>query len=690
MTGVDRRGEVASGLGGLLTVLAASLLAWLAVWTGSDALWAAAFQTAGVIGIWFLCWIQVHQLRLIAEERLEVAELERQRTEKLGGVQTIFQEEELDQMEKLAMGRRLRSIEKFLVPVVALLIAGLHVLGGLVLFKVVKFGPLTDEIATDLSASRPAAFFALGIAFGLFMFSRYAMGMSRLHDWATLRAGGNYLFGAATANLAVFVVLLCAMSGMGHFEDYLVKIVAALLLLLAVEVVVNFVLDFYRPRVAGEAQRPFYDSRFLGMFSEPGGILNSLAKAVDYQFGFKVSETWFYKLLGKAVLPLLLVQVAVIFALTTIVVVPPGHQAVIEHYGKPTEATAGPGLHFTWPWPIDQVVMIPVERVQRIEVGFVSDARDAEKHLGDPILWTEKHYAKEYMLLVGDKHASKSAELPLNLLSMNMPVQWRVKDGAADVLRYYKQSADVASLIESIAYRELTRYAAEADLKDLLGDGGLKAAADLWQRIQTACDHAGDDGSGLGVQIVHLGIGGIHPPSDQQCASSFEEVVNAVEQRNTAILKAEGEAARTRIDAAGTQYVELYAAILAEDEARKANDPKLAEKTAVVEDMLRRVVGGQARQEVGNAAQETYQRVSREHASAEQFSVELIAYKAAPQIFLLRSYLQVLETGLSGARKFIVTVPNLDNMLYNLDVKPKSALDVLGAELRAADQSNGK
>ena len=64
---------------------------------------------AGGVGVWAITLIQLHQHRLVGEEQLEVAELERTRRDLLGGAKTIFREEELDQMETLAMGRRLRG-----------------------------------------------------------------------------------------------------------------------------------------------------------------------------------------------------------------------------------------------------------------------------------------------------------------------------------------------------------------------------------------------------------------------------------------------------------------------------------------------------------------------------------------------------------------------------------------------------
>src|SRR5437868_4653858 len=101
MVHTDRRGEAIAIFGALVSLAAAVLLGVLAIWCRSSSVWAASFQLAGATAIWALSLIQLHQHRLVAEERLEVAELERVRAEKLGGAQTIFDEEDIGQMEKL-------------------------------------------------------------------------------------------------------------------------------------------------------------------------------------------------------------------------------------------------------------------------------------------------------------------------------------------------------------------------------------------------------------------------------------------------------------------------------------------------------------------------------------------------------------------------------------------------------------
>ena len=47
------------------------------------------------------------------------------------------------------------------------------------------------------------------------------------------------------------------------------------------ELVVNFIIEFYRPRSLGES-RPVFESQLLSLFTEPGGVLRNIASALDY------------------------------------------------------------------------------------------------------------------------------------------------------------------------------------------------------------------------------------------------------------------------------------------------------------------------------------------------------------------------------------------------------------------------
>jgi regulator of protease activity HflC (stomatin/prohibitin superfamily) len=709
----DRRGEAAALLGGVLSLIATAVLGVLAVWSSSTAVWALSFQMLGTVGIWVLTLIQLHQQRLVAEERLEVADLEHQRRERLArhggsssGPVTIFEEQDLQQMEILTMGRRLAWIERIVVPVLAIGIALFHIAAGLaVLPWKYRLAAVSEAAAGPVEHASVILFFAGGIAFICFMISRYSLGMSKVGHWALLRAGGDYAFGAAATCLAVSISLIFVIGELPLVEKYLAYGIGVLMILVAAETIINFILDFYRPRIAGQIQRPFYDSRFVGMFSEPAGILKSVANAMDYQFGFKVSQTWFYQLLTKAMPKLVAFEIAVILALTSIVVVPPGHRALIEHFGKCDGVAAAPGIHFTWPWPIDRATVIEVERIRRLEVGYEVDEEKKNEPSEGPILWTKRHYKKEYLLLVADRNASSkrdprqentaleaadaASRAPVSLVSINMPVQWRVKAADQEVARFYTQGQKVDDLVESLAFRELTKYAAQADILDLLGKKGIESEQSLRDNLQRACDQSGTDGKGLGVEIVHVGIGGIHPPPDEEVAQTYEDVVSAFETRDSKIKEAEGEAARIRVSSAGLDWLALHQAIVAEDEAERSKSPDLPKRTADVERMLREVVGGNARSSAAYAELNAWKKVFEGRAAAQLYDVQLKAWEQAPRAYTLRSYLRLLEEGLKDIRKFMIVLADSGRIIYEIDLKPPLGLDTLTSEVNALE-SKGK
>lgn len=733
ISGIDKRGESVSILGFGVSLLGALTLAWLAIWghSSSPAVWGVALQMFGAAGIWVLCWLNQHQRRLIAEERLELDELERQRRDKLGGVQTIFEDDELEQMDALASGRRLRSIERIITPVGALLIAAYHVWAGIALMPFLwSFPPLAAspglpeflQDANNQDFLKFVLFFAGGISFATFMMARYALGLRRVAGFGGLRAGGSYLFGSSLLSFGLAISMIFVIVGFVSVDYWYAILVGAVMLMLAVETVTIFVLEIYRPRAGEEDARAFYDSRLLGFFSEPGGVAESVGKFADYQFGFKVSESWLYKLLSWQVPVLILLQVVILFILTMVVVVPPGHQAILLNFGNPAPVTAKPGLHFKMPWPVETAEIIPVQRVQFMELGHAPEGPDeSESNFLDrvkrlflerraareddgartnqvrkeAVLWTKPHFAEEYKLLVGERPSKRTEavgrsddQLPVNLLSVTMPVYWRVRSDDEAVIRYYREARDAAAIIESLAYQELTRYAASADLSDLLSDGGTRASVVIHERLQKACDTVGDDRGGLGVEIVYLSVGGIHPPPEEKVAEAYEQVVSAMEKREADVKRATAEASERRIKTAGSQWAQLRDLMQTEEAARAGGDDDLQDRTAAVERFLRETAGGEARSVVSEAVRASYAALMSEKAKAERYQQQVAAYETAPHTYLLRTYLASLTQALSPVRKYIIAIDDPSRVIIDSDLSPPGEFDVLKSEIARADKMN--
>ncbi len=120
--------------------------------------------------------------------------------------------------------------------------------------------------------------------------------------------------------------------------------------LMAAEIIFNFVLNLYRPRIADEVPRPAFDSRVLSLLSAPDSIVKSINEAVNYQFGFDITSSWGYQLLLRSTAWLILFGVFSLAALNTMVIVEP-HQQAIKLAGGSIVRNEVHKSGIMWKWP---------------------------------------------------------------------------------------------------------------------------------------------------------------------------------------------------------------------------------------------------------------------------------------------------------------------------------------------------
>jgi regulator of protease activity HflC (stomatin/prohibitin superfamily) len=71
--------------------------------------------------------------------------------------------------------------------------------------------------------------------------------------------------------------------------------------------------------------------------------------------------------------------------------------------------------------------------------------------------------------------------------------------------------------------------------------------------------------------------------------------------------------------------------------------------------------------------------VSDAEAKARVFGAEVAAYRAAPELYLQRRYLEILEEGLDLVRKFLI-VGDASNVIVEHDTHKEAGLDQVLAE----------
>jgi len=294
------------------------------------------------------------------------------------------------------------------------------------------------------------------------------------------------------------------------------------------------VFEVFRPRVKGREVRLVYESRLIGLLGSPGGLFSTAAQALDYQFGFKVSETWFFQFLNERLGRLALFWAGLFWVSTSMVFLEPSEQGLLERFGKPV-ASSGilePGWHLKFPWPIDNIQRFSVRSLQSINIGFEPDpAKERERTL----LWTVPHYKTEVHMLVASREqsaaeVSEGQTVPVNFLSVSIPVQYSIKN----VQDWAYNHTDPAQLLERVANREVVLYLVSVDMMKIMGEGRLNAADELLKRIQRVADEYK-----LGVSIAFVGLQDIHPPQgdkDRPVAAAFEREVGALAQKEALIL----------------------------------------------------------------------------------------------------------------------------------------------------------
>ncbi|GGD96591.1 hypothetical protein GCM10010911_64200 [Paenibacillus nasutitermitis] len=180
-------------------------------------------------------------------------------------------------------------------------------------------------------------------------------------------------------------------------------------------------------------------------------------------------------------------------------------RAAILTFGKYTGETTA-GLHFKWPYPIQQVIVVPAELTQRIYIGYRQD--------GNKITPVEE----EAMMITGDE----------NIVSADAVVQWKISniheylyniDNPEQFLRNASSSS-----IRSVIGSEKLDYAI-TDGKTEIQDKVRERLLELQGKYHT------------GMQIIDIKFQDIEPPSGQ-VEEAFREVTNAREEKNTKINNA--------------------------------------------------------------------------------------------------------------------------------------------------------
>jgi len=636
-------------------------LAVYARYSGGDL---AAMSAAIAVGIGSLVWFAL--LVLYDQHRRE--RIEAMEADSLAATESAAASAfDASNAELRPAGQRLELIVKWFIPGMSLLVGAMLLGIGYLRLAVGSHSALSHYGPDDFAAP---AFEVFGGGMGLviavvgFVFARFVSGMSKEPSWSALRAGAAQAVGAALLGLLLMVSLFVLSAKGPDWPHRLLQVVIPVAMMAGgLEIFFMFVLDVYRPRAPGEIMRPSFDSRILGFVAAPDKIAESIGEAINYQFGVDVTSSWFYQMLQKWAAWLLLFGVTTGWLMSTLVVIQPHQRAMILKFGKVADADVGPGLHVKWPWPIGQVVTPEhVIAVGENETRTVSTTTGVQvMHLGTnppdadtgPILWTTKHAALEKLHVVQPGRAGRDNELPgeLSMVAIEVPVHYTIRD----VERYTQIAApgQQQDLLESMGQAVVTRYVSTLSVDDVISAERSSLASNMRAELETAYGTL-NGGRGAGIELVFVGVAGVHPPRD--VAPAFEGVVQAQQARAKTIEIARGDEIRVLTEAAGSvelsrQIVEQLDAIDAMRDAGAA-EAEIAQAELAVQKLLEQA-GGEAGRQLLAASSDRWAVHMSERGKAALFAGQLAAYDAAPALYRSKAYFDALRVAMIGQRVYL-------------------------------------
>lgn len=175
----------------------------------------------------------------------------------------------------------------------------------------------------------------------------------------------------------------------------------------------------------------------------------------------------------------------------------PNQLGVVLRFGEYV-TQKGPGLHFRWPYPINEVLLPDVTRNNRIQIGMRSAVgRNASR------AQAIRDVPEESLMLTGDE----------NIVDVDFEVQWKINDAKSYLFNIQNPETTVKEVAEA-AMREIV---GQNNIERVLTEAREEVKAKVFKLIQKTLDEYKS-----GIEIVQVQLQKVDPPG--KVIGSFRDV----------------------------------------------------------------------------------------------------------------------------------------------------------------------
>ncbi len=193
--------------------------------------------------------------------------------------------------------------------------------------------------------------------------------------------------------------------------------------------------------------------------------------------------------------------------------VEPEEVGIVLRFGRYDRA-AQPGLNYKFPFPIETVQKVPVQRQLKEEFGFrtASAAIRTRYEVGD--------FSRESLMLTGD----------LNVAVVEWIAQFRVRDP----YKFLFKVREVLNTFRDLNEAVMREVVGDRSVNEVLTVGRQEVASEVEKRLQALCDEYE-----TGIKVEQIVLQDVNPPDAVK--PSFNEVNQAQQEREKMINEAKSE-----------------------------------------------------------------------------------------------------------------------------------------------------
>lgn len=333
-------------------------------------------------------------------------------------------------------------------------------------------------------------------------------------------------------------------------------------------------------------------------------------------------------------------------------------QALVLRFGKirgvGEERILGPGLHWVFPYPIDEIVKIPVKKKVNLAIDSFWYFQTRRELLGekttrlpatlDPIL-------DGYCITRSEKHSLATAASDgsdYNIVHCKWQLTYQINDPERFFRNVYVEDVKPGQIYFDVITGSVTPL-----LEDLTEDAVVTAMVNysidevMFERVARVTEHVKNllqdnlNKIDSGIKVVSVDLTKSIPP--RQVHGAFLASLKASQDRQKAISEAKTYAERTLSEAAGAVADELFKVLKGKTVSEEE------------EKFLWDHLAGAAREKIAQAQAYRTKVVENTKADAEYLQELLPEYRKHPKLLLQEIYFDAIEEVLTNAdEKFII------------------------------------